>query len=95
MDLQNKITTLKGIGKQKAALFEKLGLVTLNDLVLYAPRGYTDYTQITKLNEAPIDFTTNFERNMHDSRQRKMRGRKSIKYACRWYVYKYFGLFIP
>lgn len=55
MDLQNKITALKGIGKQKAALFEKLGLVTLNDLVLYAPRGYTDYSQITKLNEAPID----------------------------------------
>ena len=54
MDLNKKISTLKGIGKQKAALFEKLGIATLNDLVLYAPRAYTDYSRITKLNEVPV-----------------------------------------
>lgn len=45
------IQILKGIGPAKAKLFNKLGLHTIGDLLLYCPRGYKDKREITKINE--------------------------------------------
>ena len=38
--LHDNITALKGIGAAKAKLFEKVGVVTVQDLLYYFPRGY-------------------------------------------------------
>lgn len=46
------------------------------------------------MNEAPMEFTESFERDLHDSRRRKRRGLKSMQDVFKWYIYKYFGVFI-
>lgn len=50
--LHDNITALKGIGAAKAKLFEKVGVVTVQDLLLYFPRGYEDRTKIVPIYEA-------------------------------------------
>lgn len=47
MDLQSEITTLKGVGEKSAALFHKLHIDTLRDLLFYFPRDYETF-------EAPV-----------------------------------------
>ncbi len=44
--LDMSIQYLKGVGPQRAALFEKLDVRTLRDLVGFFPRGYQDMTDI-------------------------------------------------
>ena len=44
--LDMSIQYLKGVGPQRAALFEKLGVRTLRDLVGFFPRDYQDMTDI-------------------------------------------------
>ncbi|MFT7223043.1 MAG: ATP-dependent DNA helicase RecG [Cellvibrionaceae bacterium] len=44
------LTHLKGVGGQLSAKFEKLGLVSLQDLLLHLPMRYEDRTQITPIN---------------------------------------------
>lgn len=40
MDRNTKVTALKGVGEKTAKLFERLGIVTVDDLVRYYPRDY-------------------------------------------------------
>ena len=40
MELEEKVDSLKGIGPKTAALFEKLKVSTLKDLVYLYPRTY-------------------------------------------------------
>lgn len=50
--LYDKITVLNGIGDARAKLFEKVGVVTVMDLLTYYPRGYEDRTKIVPIFEA-------------------------------------------
>ena len=50
--LHDNITALNGIGAAKAKLFEKVGVVTVQDLLYYFPRGYEDRTKIVPIYEA-------------------------------------------
>ena len=50
--LHDNITALKGIGAAKAKLFEKVGVVTMQDLLYYFPRGYEDRTKTVPIYEA-------------------------------------------
>lgn len=43
------VTDLKGVGTRKAALFAKLGIYTLRDLLEYYPRSYIDLTKPTPI----------------------------------------------
>lgn len=47
MNLQSAVTTLKGVGEKSAALFRKLHIETLRDLLFYFPRDYETF-------EAPV-----------------------------------------
>lgn len=55
--LNNEIRFLKGVGEKRAALFLKLGIAVVKDLLYYFPRGYEDRTKIKKINETEIDET--------------------------------------
>lgn len=44
---------LKGVGEQRAKQFEKLGIVTLRDLVRHFPRAYEDWSAPLALSVAP------------------------------------------
>ena len=50
------IRFVKGIGEKRAQLFKKrLGLYTLQDLITYYPRAYEDWSNITRIDEAPMN----------------------------------------
>ena len=42
MELQDSITTLKGVGQKKAEAFARLGVYTVEDLIFTFPRIYED-----------------------------------------------------
>lgn len=50
-DLGTNVRYIKGIGEVRAAALEKLGIVTLGDLISYFPRGYEDRTQVRPIRE--------------------------------------------
>lgn len=45
------ITKIKGIGEKKAALFKKLGVLSVGDLISYYPRAYDNWADITPIAE--------------------------------------------
>ncbi len=50
--LKSPVTALGGVGGARAKLFERLGIRTVADLLLYFPRGYEDRTKIVPIFEA-------------------------------------------
>ena len=45
--LDSPVTILKNVGAKRAALYEKLGVFTVRDLLRFYPRTYIDYTDPT------------------------------------------------
>ena len=45
------ITKINGIGEKKAALFKKLGIASVGDLITYYPRSYENWAQVTPVSE--------------------------------------------
>ena len=51
-DLKNvSIKELKGVGDKNAALFARLGIESVYDLILYFPRTYKKMPPLSKVNE--------------------------------------------
>ena len=44
--LGSPLTTVRGIGQKQAQLLEKLGMVTIEDIIYYFPRRYDDYSEL-------------------------------------------------
>lgn len=42
MDLNEDVKYIKGVGPNRVKLLNKIGIVTLKDLITYYPRGYED-----------------------------------------------------
>ena len=55
MDLKQSVTALKGIGPKKAALLEKLGIMTVEDMLLHIPRDYQDRRHVCPVSEIEED----------------------------------------
>lgn len=49
LELQTDIRYLKGVGESRAALYQKLGIKTVEDLLYHIPRRYIDLTRPTPL----------------------------------------------
>jgi ATP-dependent DNA helicase RecG len=49
--IKEKLTSLKGIGKKRAELFEKLNIYTIEDLINHFPRDYEDRRNMKNINE--------------------------------------------
>ncbi|MBR6159197.1 MAG: ATP-dependent DNA helicase RecG [Lachnospiraceae bacterium] len=54
------LTALKGIGDKSAALYGKIGIDTVETAVLYFPRDYITYEEITPGNELSENSTVSF-----------------------------------
>jgi len=55
MDFSTPIAERKGVGEKTKALLEKLGVYTVGDILLYFPRSYIEYPEISLANEAKAD----------------------------------------
>ena len=55
MRWEDSIQYIKGVGPQRAAKFEKLGIRTLGQLLELYPRGYIDYSNPVEVAAAPYD----------------------------------------
>ena len=51
MHIQDSVTVLKGVGKQKAADLAKLGIMTVGDLLGHFPYRYEDRSHMKPLRE--------------------------------------------
>ncbi len=51
MILKESITNLNGIGAERETLFNKIGIYTIEDLIMYYPRDYQDRDKIIKICE--------------------------------------------
>ena len=49
------VTVLDGVGKTRAAYYEKLGILTLGDLIRHYPRAYENRGDVCLLEDARID----------------------------------------
>ena len=47
------VTALKNVGPKRAALYEKLGVRTVEDLLRHYPRSYVDYTDTRPVQDCP------------------------------------------
>lgn len=64
-EITNSINTLPKIGPAKAALFAKLNIFTIADLLQYYPRDYEDRTQRTTLHECMQTLDANPQAKAH------------------------------
>ena len=55
MKLSDKITALSGVAAKRAALYNKLGIFTVGDLINRFPRDYTDFSETVKIADAPVN----------------------------------------
>ncbi|MDR2559626.1 MAG: ATP-dependent DNA helicase RecG, partial [Oscillospiraceae bacterium] len=55
--LNNDITSLRGISTKRAALYKKLNINTMRDLIFHFPRGYIDFTKPVKINSVEFNET--------------------------------------
>lgn len=53
--LELPVGELKGVGAKRSALFAKLGVKTLYDLLRYYPRSYLDFSSPLPISDAPSD----------------------------------------
>ncbi len=49
MELSTPIKSVKGVGDKIAKLYEKLGIVSVSDLLNHIPRRYEDYSHVQKI----------------------------------------------
>ncbi len=57
MDFSTDIKYVKGVGEKVAALFKKLSVSTVGDLILNFPRAYEDWSNITPICKVPFGET--------------------------------------
>lgn len=54
LQLNSEITYLKGVGPKRSALYKRLDVSTIFDLVTYYPRNYTNFTKFKPISELEI-----------------------------------------
>ena len=57
LSLDMPITNVKNIGEKRAALYRKLGIQTVEDLLYHFPRSYIDFTSAEPINSRKIGET--------------------------------------
>ncbi|MBD3367008.1 MAG: ATP-dependent DNA helicase RecG [Candidatus Eisenbacteria bacterium] len=96
--LRSEVRYLKGVGPKFAALFARAGVETIEDLLYYVPRAYTDWSRIVAIDELKLgDRVTVVARVVSSSVSR--RGKRTVFVAlfeddtgaifARWYNQPY------
>ena len=56
MKLSDPITDISGIGEKTAALYHKLNIYTVNDLIKHYPRDYEEWKDIVDISELKANY---------------------------------------
>ncbi len=75
------VTALSGIGTKKAALYEKLSITTVRQLLLHLPRSYLDLRKAVSPDEVPLGDSSPhlvFAKIVSKSREQRIRGGLSL-----------------
>lgn len=97
---ETSVQFVKGIGPMKAALFKKIGVETVEDLLLYLPYRYEDRTRMKKVRELVPNEQQTFSGEVREFRNR-MTPRRRVKIfelvvgdetgvvVCKWFNQPY------
>ena len=55
LTVDSPVQYVKGVGEKRAALFHKLGIATVGDLLCHYPREYEDWSSVCGIEDAPTD----------------------------------------
>jgi len=75
---EQRLQFLQGVGPKRAALLEKLGLVTVGDLVRHFPRRYEDRRQLTPISRVEPGSMQVLYGEIADIRSRLLRGGQTL-----------------
>jgi len=75
MNLDVRVETLAGVGKAMATKLERLGIVTVGNLLEHFPRRYDDFSQITPIRQMKPGLVT-FRGSVVTIASRRARGRR-------------------
>jgi ATP-dependent DNA helicase RecG len=68
------LTVLHGVGPETAGKFERLGIKTLRDLLLFFPRRYDNYARMKTINRLVYGEECSVLGTVYDARVRRMKG---------------------
>ena len=75
MDWNSPVSLLKGIGEQRERKLQKLGIITMEDLLTHYPREYKDRSEILKIADLPMDEPSTFLAQVKEEGQNSRHGR--------------------
>ncbi|MCC6191575.1 MAG: ATP-dependent DNA helicase RecG [Anaerolineales bacterium] len=72
--LEAPLTVLRGVGPETAALYARLGLTRLRDVLMYFPRRYDDYSQMKTINRLEYGEECSVIATVWEAKLRPIRG---------------------
>lgn len=79
VEYSTRIQYLKGVGEARAKSFSKLGIFSVGSLLRYYPRGYEDWSKITKISEAKPGMNICFKATVLEPvREARIKGGRTL-----------------
>ena len=72
------LAAMPGIGRQRAEVLGRLGLITHDDLLHFVPRRYEDRRHLAPLSSAEVGQTMTVRGKIHSSKTMRWRGGRSV-----------------
>jgi ATP-dependent DNA helicase RecG len=76
--LDAPLTVLRGVGPETAKDYERLGVSTLRDLLLYFPRRYDNYSRMKTINRLEYGEECTLVATVRQATQRRFRGNRAM-----------------
>ena len=76
------LAAISAIGRQRAELLARLGLLTHNDLLHFVPRRYEDRRRLTPLSEAQEGQSITVRGKIHSAKSTRWRG--GVRFLRSW-----------
>jgi ATP-dependent DNA helicase RecG len=76
--LEAPLTVLRGVGPETAKDYERLGLHTLRDMLLYFPRRYDNYSKMKTINRLEYGEECTLIATVWEVRERKFRANRTM-----------------
>lgn len=75
MEWNSPVALLKGVGAQREKKLQKLGIMTIEDLLTHYPREYKDRSELVKIADLPMEESSTFLAQVKEEGQNIRHGR--------------------